>query len=107
MKIWTKLTAGFLAVLILICAFTAVQMFKAENKHYYAMGGTVTVVDKDNTDPERCSITIEQSGVGGRYTLECTQEQYGAVRVGEEIDCERWQSEVDHSGVVHRIKKPY
>ena len=107
MKTWIKFTAGFLAALILICAFTAMQMFKADNKHYYAMGGVVTVVGKDNTDPERCNITIEQGGVGGRYTLECTQEQYDAVRVGEEINCERWQSEADHSGVVHGIKGPY
>ena len=103
-KTWTKFTAGFLSALIFACVFTAVQMFKTEGKHYYAMGGIVTVVDKDNTDPERCSITIEQDGVGGRYTVKCTQEQYDAVRVGEEINCERWQSEVNHSGIVHGIK---
>ena len=105
-----KAAAGFLAVLILVCAAAAVHMVRAGNRFYkkfYPMGGIVTVVDKDDTDPERCTITIEQGGVGGRYTLECTREQYDAVQAGAEVNCERWQSEVDHSGVVHNIKGPY
>ncbi len=28
MKIWKKLAVGFMAVLVITCAFTAVQMFK-------------------------------------------------------------------------------
>lgn len=110
MKTRSKIAAGFLAALVLACASAAVYMFRAGNSFcakFYPMGGIVTVVDKDGTNPARRTITIEQGGVGGRYVLACTQEQYDAVQVGKEVSCERWQSEVDHSGVVHSVKEPY
>lgn len=105
MKRRTKIFISLLAVLALTWALAAACVHR-EGRTDYAMGGTVTVIGKERTATGDYSMTIEQGGVGGRYTLTCTKEQFDRVRIGEMIRCERYQSEITHKGRVHSIKKP-
>lgn len=101
MKKRSKFLISVLVIFVTIC--TAVAIYTSlEKVSYYAMGGIVTVIDKNSTDSSY-NITIEQGGVGGQYILECTKEQYDSVCIGEKISCERYQSEMTHKGSVHRI----
>ncbi len=104
MKQRSKILISVLVIFVAICA-VVVAHTSLEKTSYYAMGGIVTVIDKNSTD-SGYNITIEQGGVGGQYTLECTKEQFDSVHIGEEISCERYQSEITHEGSVHRIREP-
>ena len=104
MKKRSKILISVLVIFVAVCAVIAAHT-SLEKASYYAMGGIVTVIDKNSTD-SGYNIIIEQGGAGGQYVLECTKEQFDSVHIGEEINCERYQSEITHKGSVHRIREP-
>lgn len=93
------------AAIAVLVGLIAIVCF-AINRSYYPMGGEVTVISKQASD-NRYYITVEQGEPGdrgrGQFELECTQEQYQAVNVGDVIECDRTQSTVTHKGKIHKI----
>ena len=100
-----KAVVGIIAVIILICSIAIFQSIYIHIS-YYPMGGEVTILAKQ-ADNYGYYITVEQGKPGdagwGQFELNCTQEQYEAVDVGDVVECERKQSIVTYSGTVHKI----
>ena len=68
------------------------------------MGGEVTVIDKFETE-DGFFLTIKEGGASqAEFDLSCTQEQYNAVEVGDLVNCERYESILTHTGIVHKIE---
>lgn len=92
-------------LLVLVCSI-AILWSAYINRSYYAMGGEVTIVAKQESG-SRYYITVEQgkpnSAGRGQFLLECTQEQYRSVDIGDVVRCDRDQSAVTHKGTVHKI----
>lgn len=101
------LTGSLIVIVIVILACFAV-VFRGVyiNLSYYAMGGEVTIIAKQESN-DSYYITVEQGKPDdagwGQFELECTQEQYNSVDIGDVVRCDREQSVVTHKGTVHKI----
>lgn len=92
-------------VLAFVCSI-AILLYAYINRSYFEMGGEVTIVAKQESG-SKYYITVEQgdpdSPGRGQFLLECTQEQYRSVDIGDVVRCDRYQSSVTYRGTVHKI----
>lgn len=101
MKLYKKLLLAAALVMVVGGCYAAYRVHQVQAS-YYAMAGEVTVMDKFESGTENY-IVIEEA-TQQQFTLSCSQEDYDRVHVGDQINCERYQSIVTHQGEVHSIQ---
>lgn len=98
------------ALAISITAAIVIQYMTAMNDAKctdYPMAGPISIVDKKITDQGPCLIAQELfagSFLNRNMMFLCTQDQYDGVEIDDIVWCERYQSIVTYSGVVHSIR---
>ena len=104
MKLRTNTIIKLMIAAVLCCAFTELYV----EHSYYAMGGQVDIVDKTQTN-RGYTITIEQPAGDStaQFKLRCSEAQYNRVEIGDVAECDRVQSALTHSGVLHDIPRKY
>ena len=107
MKLRKKLLIAGIFVLVLIGAGLCYHNYRVEHS-YYAMGGKVVVADKQMSGSQHYIVIKETIDALQQkdyyYTLSCTKEQYDQVKIGDTINCDRYQSSITYKGEVHGIK---
>ncbi|MBQ9853407.1 MAG: hypothetical protein IJO69_03050 [Ruminiclostridium sp.] len=100
-----KKVALILAILCMIfLAANSVIRTWTFQQSFYPMDGEVTVIDKFETE-DGFFLTIKEDGASqAEFDLSCTQEQYNAVEVGDLVNCERYESILTHTGIIHNIE---
>ena len=89
--------------LIFLAANSVIRTWTFQQS-FYPMGGEVTVIDKFETE-DGFFLTIKEDGASqAEFDLSCTQEQYNAVEVGDLVNCERYESILTHTGIIHNIE---
>lgn len=102
MKIYKKLLLAAALVAVVGGCYAAYQVHQ-DQKSYYPMAGEVTIIDKFESGPDHY-IVIEEA-TEQQFTLSCSKDDYGQVKIGDRVNCERYQSIVTHQGEVHKIKQ--
>ena len=107
MKLRKKLLLAGILVLVLIGAGLCYHNYRAEHS-YYAMGGKVVVADKQMSGSQHYIVIKETIDALQQkdyyYTLSCTKEQYDQVKIGDTINCDRYQSSITYKGEVYGIE---
>ena len=100
-----KKVALILAILCMIfLAANSVIRTWTFQQSFYPMDGEVTVIDKFETE-DGFFLTIKEDGASqAEFDLSCTQEQYNAVEVGDLVNCERYESILTHTGIIHNLE---
>ena len=72
------------------------------------MGSEVVVADKQMSGSQHYIVIKETVGLLQQedyyFTLSCTKEQYDQVKIGDTINCDRYQSSITYKGEVHGIE---
>lgn len=107
MKLRKKLLLAGILVLVLIGVGLCYHNYRVEHS-YYAMGGEVVVADKQMSGSQHYIVIKETVGLLQQedyyFTLSCTKEQYDQVKIGDTINCDRYQSSITYKGEVYGIE---
>lgn len=89
--------------LIFLAANSVIRTWTFQQS-FYPMGGEVTIIDKFETE-DGFFLTIKEGGASqAEFDLSCTQAQYNAVEAGDLANCERYESILTHTGIIHNIE---
>ena len=105
MRTGSKVLLCVLVLLLIIVSAVFLVYYVKGQTHYFPMSGEVSISDKFETDSGHY-IIISQGKDGpnpAQFVLFCTREQYDSVKIGDTVDCERYQTEATYSGFVHKI----
>ena len=68
----------------------------------------MVVADKQMSGSQHYIVIKETVGLLQQedyyFTLSCTKEQYDQVKIGDTINCDRYQSSITYKGEVHGIE---
>lgn len=96
-----------IASMILLACAIAIFAGIYINRSYYAMGGEIAIVGKQENGNKYYIIVVQGTpdhAGWAQFTLECTKDQYDSVDVNDIVGCERYQSGLTHKGTVHKIR---